>query len=164
MSIPRTKFAAFVSVGLVAVPLVTLLGCARAIPDAAAEPAQKAESSAAGRAHVPVSLVKVERGALARDLRAGGVLKQKSEVDLAFTVGGVLAVLYVDEGARVRRGQVLAQLDGTRSASSAWKAATSSVNPRTASRAATAWMSLRSSWMSSMAPASFPRGRESVRV
>ena len=99
----------FAFAAAVAVPIA---GCDRAIPDAAAQTAPK-PASPDGTKAVPVSLVPVERGPVDRPLHAGGVLKQKSELDLAFTVGGVVAVLLVDEGSRVHRRQVLAELDAT---------------------------------------------------
>lgn len=92
---------------------LALDGCGRAIPEASAEPAAKDPGAKRDAKPVPVTLAAVERGPIERPLHAGGLLKQKSELDLAFTVGGVLATVFVDEGARVRRGQVLAQLDGT---------------------------------------------------
>ncbi len=101
----------FVLFGAAALASVAIAGCGKAIPDAAAEPAQKATRIDARP--VPVSLATVQRGPIDRPLHAGGILKQKSELDLAFTVGGVLSGLFVDEGARVHRGQVLAQLDAT---------------------------------------------------
>lgn len=62
---------------------------------------------------VPVRLAEVERGPVARPIRGTGVLRLKSEVDLSFKVGGIVANVFVEEGAKVRRGQVLARLDPT---------------------------------------------------
>jgi membrane fusion protein, multidrug efflux system len=110
MTIVPAKFPiyfGFAFAGLVGA--VSLTGCDRAISDASAQPAQKKSEAAP----VPVALATVERGPIERPLRAGGILRQKSELDLAFTVGGVVSALRVDEGAVVRRGQVLAELDAT---------------------------------------------------
>jgi RND family efflux transporter MFP subunit len=41
------------------------------------------------------------------------MLRLKSEVDLSFKVGGVVTAVLVEEGATVRRGQLLARLDPT---------------------------------------------------
>lgn len=70
-------------------------------------------SEAADEGAVPVRLAEVERGPVARPIRGTGVLRLKSEVDLSFKVGGIVANVLVEEGAKVRRGQVLARLDPT---------------------------------------------------
>lgn len=112
MAIVFPKFPIFFAFAATAAAMAfPLAGCDHAIPEASAQAAKTAAKSDARP--VPVSLVSVERGPLERPLRVGGVLKQKSELDLAFTTGGVLSVLFVDAGAHVRRGQVLAQLDAT---------------------------------------------------
>ncbi len=61
----------------------------------------------------PVELARVGRGDVVRRVRGAGLLRAKSEIDLSFKVGGVLAVLRVDRGAAVKKGQVLAALDPT---------------------------------------------------
>lgn len=62
---------------------------------------------------VAVRLAEVLHGPVSRPIRGTGLLRRKSEVDLSFKVGGVIASVFVEEGARVRRGQVLARLDPT---------------------------------------------------
>ncbi len=62
---------------------------------------------------VLVRLAPVAPGPVERPIRAAGVLAAKSEWDLAFKVGGLLSAVRVDEGATVRAGQVLADLDTT---------------------------------------------------
>jgi multidrug efflux system membrane fusion protein len=62
---------------------------------------------------IPVSLTRVEKGPLVRTIRVAGVLKEKRELDLSFKVPGVVSRVLVEEGARVRRGQLLAVLDPT---------------------------------------------------
>ncbi|MBX3227614.1 MAG: efflux RND transporter periplasmic adaptor subunit [Labilithrix sp.] len=84
--------------------LIALAGCSGA--EAATAP--KAEDPA-----VAVRLAKVEHGPIARPIRGTGVLRLKSEIDLSFKVGGLVSAVSVEEGARVRRGQVLARLDPT---------------------------------------------------
>jgi RND family efflux transporter MFP subunit len=46
-------------------------------------------------------------------IRASGLLEAKDQMQLAFKVGGVIARFYVDEGASVERGQLLARLEQT---------------------------------------------------
>jgi RND family efflux transporter MFP subunit len=46
-------------------------------------------------------------------IRASGLLEAKDQMQLAFKVGGVIARFYVDEGASVTRGQLLASLEQT---------------------------------------------------
>jgi membrane fusion protein, multidrug efflux system len=60
-----------------------------------------------------VHLADVERHPVARPVRGTGVVRLKREVDLSFKVGGVVAAVLVDEGAHVKKGQVLARLDPT---------------------------------------------------
>ena len=82
---------------------VLLSSCSRAAGAAA-----KQEDGA-----VLVRLAPVEPGPVERPIRAAGVVAAKSEWDLAFKVGGVVSRVLVDEGVRVRRGQLLAELDRT---------------------------------------------------
>jgi len=62
---------------------------------------------------IAVKLASVERGPVARPVRGTGVVRLKREIDLSFKVGGVVAAVLVEEGARVKKGQVLARLDPT---------------------------------------------------
>jgi len=62
---------------------------------------------------VPVSLAAVQHGPVARPIRGAGIVRQKRELDLSFKVGGVVAAVLVEEGAHVKKGQVLARLDPT---------------------------------------------------
>lgn len=64
-------------------------------------------------AGVLVRLAPVAPGPVERPVRAAGLLAARSEWDLAFKVGGVLARVHVREGERVRAGQLLAELDPT---------------------------------------------------
>lgn len=59
---------------------------------------------------VPVRAVDVEP-ARTLAITATGTLGAKDEFPLAFKIGGVVSRVAVDEGARVRKGQVLAELD-----------------------------------------------------
>jgi len=62
---------------------------------------------------VRVRMVPVTHGPILRTLRVAGMVRHKSEFDLAFKLGGVVRRVSVEEGARVRRGQVLAVVDAT---------------------------------------------------
>jgi membrane fusion protein, multidrug efflux system len=87
--------------------LAALLAAASACaPDGRAAPA-------APEAAVPVRTAPVDLGPVERPIRAAGTVAAKDEWDLSFQVGGRLAQVAVHEGERVRRGQVLARLDGT---------------------------------------------------
>lgn len=72
-----------------------------------------AAPAAAEDGSVLVSVAPVDPGPVERPIRAAGLVVAKSEWDLAFKVGGVLARVTVDEGAAVHAGQLLAELDAT---------------------------------------------------
>jgi RND family efflux transporter MFP subunit len=61
----------------------------------------------------PAELILVERASNARSFSAGGVVKAKTSMDLGFKLPGVISSVRAQEGTAVRKGQVLAQLDGT---------------------------------------------------
>jgi multidrug efflux pump subunit AcrA (membrane-fusion protein) len=60
---------------------------------------------------VPVRVAPVVHERIARPVHASGRIGHDAETRLAFKVGGVVAQVLVDDGARVRRGQLLARLD-----------------------------------------------------
>jgi RND family efflux transporter MFP subunit len=60
---------------------------------------------------VPVRSVAVVEEEIARPILATGTLGAKDEAQLGFKIGGVIARIDVDAGARVRAGQPLAELD-----------------------------------------------------
>lgn len=96
----------------------TLLLAALTLGAAACRPAEaraRAEEAASpdGAPAVTVRLAPIDRAGVTRVVRGTGVLRFKSEVDLSFKVGGVVAQVLVDEGARVQKGQLLARLDPT---------------------------------------------------
>jgi RND family efflux transporter MFP subunit len=62
---------------------------------------------------LPVRTAAVAHGPVSRPIRAAGVVAAKDERDLAFKVGGIVARVSVQEGAPVKKGQVLAALDVT---------------------------------------------------
>jgi RND family efflux transporter MFP subunit len=62
---------------------------------------------------IAVRLVEPTAGPVNRPIRGTGIVRLKSEADLSFKVGGVVAAVLVEEGARVKKGQILARLDPT---------------------------------------------------
>jgi len=64
----------------------------------------------AAQAAAPVRVATVEQAPAAESLRAVGVLAPADEVRLAFKAGGVIQSITVEQGAPVRKGQVLATL------------------------------------------------------
>ncbi|MEI8257326.1 MAG: efflux RND transporter periplasmic adaptor subunit, partial [Deltaproteobacteria bacterium] len=62
-------------------------------------------------APIPVRTAAVTRGSIVREVRGVGRLESPSEVSLGFDVPGRILSVAVDQGARVRSGDVLARLD-----------------------------------------------------
>ncbi len=62
---------------------------------------------------IPVNVVAVERHGSTTTIPASGVLASDTETRLAFKTGGIIQKLYVEEGARVQKGQLLAKLNLT---------------------------------------------------
>src|SRR5262245_11963011 len=99
-------------------------GCSPVTPDAAAAErgtAVQKPGSPEGTRHggppaeatppIAVRLAPVAAGPVDRPIRGTGTVRFKSEADLSFKVGGVVSAVLVEEGAKVRKGQVLARLD-----------------------------------------------------
>ncbi len=80
-------------------------GCDRAVPEAVAHTADPAPR--------PVTLASVGRGPVHRPIRASGLVAARHNADLGFKVGGVVAAVVVEDGAHVKKGQVLARIDPT---------------------------------------------------
>lgn len=72
-----------------------------------------AASQSKGPAPIVVRSVDVTTKPVSRIVRSSGLLATKDELNLSFKVGGVLQSVEGKVGARVRKGQVLARLDGT---------------------------------------------------
>jgi len=109
--IPTILEARSITTALVLGIAATLPACKAATPEASA--AELAPGAVAAEPAVAVRLADVTRGPVARPVRGTGVLRLKSEVDLSFKVGGVVAAVLVEEGATVKKGQLLARLDPT---------------------------------------------------
>lgn len=65
---------------------------------------------APAKAAAPVRVAAVEQASAAESLRAIGVLAPADEVRLAFKTGGVIQSIAVEQGAVIRKGQLLATL------------------------------------------------------
>src|SRR5579871_1008503 len=59
----------------------------------------------------PTKLGKVERGDLAKSVVATGKVEPITKVEVKSKASGIVTKLYVDAGNRVKKGQLLAQLD-----------------------------------------------------
>lgn len=79
------------------------------IAAACGKPAEGAGAPA--EVSTPVRLSDVVQGGNTLVISATGSLGAKDEVVLSFKIGGIVARMLVDDGAKVRRGQVLAVLD-----------------------------------------------------
>jgi membrane fusion protein, multidrug efflux system len=90
----------------------TLAALAAALATAACS-APRAAPAAPTAAPAPVRAAAVARGAVPAPIRAAGTVHPKDERALSFKVGGLVARIGVAAGDRVRRGQVLAELDAT---------------------------------------------------
>jgi RND family efflux transporter MFP subunit len=93
----RARVAAFALAATVA--LLALVACARDEEPVAPLAEQR-----------PVRVAEVATAPLGEQVRAVGLLAPKDEARLGFKVGGVIESIRVEEGAQVRRGQVLASL------------------------------------------------------
>jgi len=60
---------------------------------------------------IPVQMANVVPAGQDATVTASGTLGAKDEVTLSFKIGGIVGRVLVDDGARVKRGQVLAALD-----------------------------------------------------
>lgn len=88
------------------VPGVLLPILAACGTDVSGEPAQETSSAA-----VVIHTAGVAYGAVVEPVRAAGSVAPQDEAELSFKIGGVVAAVAIEEGARVRRGQTLATLD-----------------------------------------------------
>ena len=60
---------------------------------------------------VPVKVAEVTATHEPIVIESSGVLASKTELNLSFKIGGIVAGVYVDEGHKVKKGQLLAKLD-----------------------------------------------------
>lgn len=86
-------------IGLLLAGALLIAGCGRS-----------GQPDNAGPADTPVRVAPVERSSLPATLRAVGTLGPAEQVRLSFKTGGVIAAIDVEQGSRVRKGQLLASL------------------------------------------------------
>ena len=60
---------------------------------------------------IPVKLVEAKHTTLSIPVRTSGLLASPKEMMLSFKTGGLIKTINVDEGSRVKQGQLLAELD-----------------------------------------------------
>ncbi|MEM6803797.1 MAG: efflux RND transporter periplasmic adaptor subunit [Bacteroidota bacterium] len=60
---------------------------------------------------IPVRIADVKPQDKSLPIQASGIVASQEELKLAFKIGGIISAVYVNEGDRVKRGQVLARLD-----------------------------------------------------
>lgn len=98
-----------------AVVICALVACKR--KPAAGGEASKIKPVASGDVAVepPVAVrtVIMEPGEVDRPIHGTGTMRLKSEATLSFKIGGVVKEVLVEEGAKVKKGQILAKLDPT---------------------------------------------------
>ncbi len=66
-----------------------------------------------GKKAIPVRVVKVQKENIVLSIQASGVVASDNESKPAFKIGGVVAEMFVEEGAFVKKGQLLASLNQT---------------------------------------------------
>ncbi len=62
---------------------------------------------------VPVSLTKVDQATRSESIAASGLVASSEEARLSFKIGGIIQKVYVTEGQKVSKGQLLASLNTT---------------------------------------------------
>lgn len=92
-----------------ALPLLTLAALA-ALAGCGAKTAEQAEAAAAG---TPVRTAPATSGPASAPINASGLVANEDEMRLSFKTGGIIRRIAVDEGAQVRKGQLLAELELT---------------------------------------------------
>ncbi|MEY4515571.1 MAG: hypothetical protein RLZZ450_7693, partial [Pseudomonadota bacterium] len=85
--------------------------CASLLTACGAESARAKESVSPPL--VPVRTASIVRGPVELPVRASGTLGARHELELSFKVGGVVREVRFEEGARVKKGQLLASVDPT---------------------------------------------------
>lgn len=91
--------------------LVGFLPIASSVSGCTSETHAQAERAAPPA--VPIALAPVERAPVQRTRSVPGIVMPRDTYELGFLQGGLVREVYVEEGDEVRRGQLLARLDGT---------------------------------------------------
>jgi RND family efflux transporter MFP subunit len=69
------------------------------------------EEQELGTESIPVKTETVKMEKISRPVHTSGILMPVSQIKLSFKIGGLIHKWYVDEGSKVRKGQLLAELD-----------------------------------------------------
>ena len=81
-------------------PILLMTGCR-----------QERTGKEAGDRQVPVTVYEVDSVSCRIPVRVSGMLAARKEIKLSFKTGGLIQEIYVEEGASVKKGEVLARLD-----------------------------------------------------
>lgn len=92
---------------LLFLPLLAISACGKKAAETGADAKEPAG------VEIPVRLAQVQRAGGGTSIPATGIVASETESRLSFKTGGVIQRIYVDEGARVQKGQLLAKLDLT---------------------------------------------------
>jgi multidrug efflux system membrane fusion protein len=60
---------------------------------------------------IPVKTEKAKMEKISRPVHTSGILTPVSQIKLSFKIGGIIKKWYIDEGSKVKNGQLLAELD-----------------------------------------------------
>jgi len=74
---------------------------------------KKQDSGIIDETLIPVKLARVESAVRSEPIRVAGTVASSEEARLSFKIGGIVSRIFVKEGQRVRKGQLLAVLDLT---------------------------------------------------
>ena len=102
----------------------------------------------------PSKLAKVEKGDLAKSVVATGKIEPITKVEIKSKASGIVKKLYVDYGDKVKKGQVLAELDREEIQARVDQARAQLEGSSAAARRAAAWTAPAQIWS---APRSMPR-------
>lgn len=97
--------------GLRRIALTALVTIAAPLSTSACRAGSAQDGPPPGREPRAVRAVAVDQAVVRRPIRATGTFGPKDEIALSFKIGGVVERVTVDDGARVRRGALLAALD-----------------------------------------------------
>jgi RND family efflux transporter MFP subunit len=104
---PRKKTPVWIPLALVA----ALLGAGLFIKSRSSKQADTSRQSEARPQIRTVKVVPVSTGTLVSNVTITGQLKSNQDVNLGSKISGIVKQVFVDEGQKVKRGQVLLQLD-----------------------------------------------------
>ncbi len=74
---------------------------------------KKADNAMGDETVVPIKLEKIAQTVRSESITASGLVASSEEAKLSFKIGGIIQKIFVEEGQKVRKGQVLASLNMT---------------------------------------------------